>query len=444
MKVAETTSALALYETVGRLAGPALGRAVMRRRLARGKEDPARVCERFGQATLPRPNGPLAWMHGASVGESVSLLPLIDGLRAERPDVAILLTTGTRTSAELMARRLPEGVLHQFAPIDAVGPVRAFLSHWRPALLCVVESEIWPVMLTETRRAGAAAVLASARISERAAKGWARAPRSIASLLGRFDRILAQTDAVAGRVVRLGASPDRVSAAGSLKAAAAPLPASAEALDGWGAALADRPRWIAASTHAGEETAAIAAHRAMAATRPGLVTVLAPRHPERCDAVAAEATAAGLRLARTSAGPSSADRAEIVLVDGLGQLGVWFRLCPVVFLGGSVAPIGGHNPLEPALLGAALVLGRHVETIVEACDALYAAGGLAWVAAPEALGGVVSDMLDAPDRAQAMGVAARSAAVAAGDGVLRRHLEALEPLLPRPVAASRTPLDATA
>lgn len=424
---------LRLYGGVARFPGPALARLVMRRRAARGKEDPARLPERFGVAGRARPPGPLIWLHAASVGESLSLLPLIETLRRERPEMTILTTTGTRTSAALMAERLPEGAIHQFAPVDTRPALRRFLAHWRPDFLGVAESELWPTMLAEAKRAGLPTALLSARVSAKTEERWSRAPRSIAALLGRFDLILAQDAGVAARLARLGADPARLQATGSLKLAADPLPADPAAAAEWRAALAGRPLWLAASTHAGEETAVLAAHRRLAARWPDLLTVLAPRHPERGDAVAAEIEAAGIGLARRSRGARPGPAQGVLLVDVLGELGLWFRLCPLSFIGGSLAPLGGHNPLEPARLGSAPLIGPHAANMTGECALLEDADALIRVEAGS-LADQVAALLDdagAPTAA-AQALAARAqAATAAGAGVTERYLTALAPLLPQ-------------
>lgn len=445
-----TTPPLLLYRGVAATLGPALGSWLLRRRAARGKEDPARLPERLGYPSAPRPEGPLVWLHAASVGESLSLLPLIDALRRERADLALLVTTGTVTSARIMAARLPDGVIHQFAPIDTPPAMRRFLAHWRPDLLGVTESELWPTMLLEARRAGAATALLSARMSERSAARWAKAPRSIGALLGGFDAITAQDEAVAARLNRLGARPSALCVCGSLKHAAGPLPADEEELAAWRARLGARPRWLAASTHAGEEAAVFDAHRRLASRIPGLLTIIAPRHPERGEDVAVAASAAGLSATRRSlderptAGGAGGE-SEIHIVDALGELGLWFRLCPVSFIGGSLVPVGGHNPLEPARLGSAALTGPHVANMEGECARLEAAGALLRVADAEDLGPALERLLEAPSgapnaearRMQEAGLGA----TAEDGGVAARHLAALTPLLPAPRAAERRARD---
>ncbi|MEM9725578.1 MAG: 3-deoxy-D-manno-octulosonic acid transferase [Pseudomonadota bacterium] len=434
------TAPLALYLLAAGSIGPLLAPGALRRRAARGKEDPARLRERFGEASLPRPDGPLVWLHAASMGEALSLLPLIDALRAHRPDLGLLVTTGTVTSARTMATRLPPDVPHQYAPIDTGPALRRFLAHWRPCFLGVVESEIWPNMLRATRRHGARLALISARVSAKSAAIWARAPRSIRSLLDGFDAILAQDEEVAARLSALGADAGRLSIGGSLKQAAKPLPADPSELEAMRTRLAGRPIWLAASTHEGEEAAALDAHVTLAKTRPNLLTVIAPRHPERGAAVAEAAAAAGLRATRRALGqqPNAGDAVHVV--DSLGELGLWFRLCPCSFVGGSLVPVGGHNPLEPARLGSATVVGPHLSSVEREATRLEAAGALIRAADAADLAAALDRLVGHDDARseEAARIGQAGLVATAEDGaVVARYLAALEPLLPPRAGASR-------
>ncbi|MEK9662143.1 MAG: glycosyltransferase N-terminal domain-containing protein, partial [Alphaproteobacteria bacterium] len=269
------------------------------RRATRGKEDPSRIDERRGIPSLERPHGRLVWLHAASLGEAQSILQLVDRLLRDRPNLSALVTTGTVTSADMLASRLPARALHQFVPFDRAGWVRRFLDYWRPDAAIWVESELWPNMLVETRARGVPLALVNARISEKSYAAWRRAPGNARRLLGRFDLILAQDDTIAARLRDLGA--ENVVVSGNLKAAAAALPARADALAELQDTFADRPLWLAASTHPGEEAMVAATHRHAAAGRPGLLTVLVPRHPQRGGEIAVELAAAGFTVARRSA-----------------------------------------------------------------------------------------------------------------------------------------------
>ncbi len=334
-----------------------LAPALLALRAHAGKEDAARRHERLGRPILPRPPGPMVWLHGASVGESLSLLPLIDGLQAARPTLSILITSVTTTSAELLARRLPPGVTHQYAPIDTPAATAGFAAHWRPDVAVFVESELWPNLLLAAKARGAKLALISARLSERSARGWARAPRSIGALLGVFDLVLTQDEPSAQRFNALGARDDGWV---NLKRVGEPLPVDAEALAQAERRAAGRPVLLAASTHAGEETFAIEAFAALA-DRGDALLVIVPRHPARGAEVAALVRRKGLTSSLQSAGEPFGG-ATVHIADALGELGLWMRLARAVFLGGGLAKgVGGHNALEPVRLRLPLASGPHVE-----------------------------------------------------------------------------------
>ncbi|MEH3144285.1 MAG: 3-deoxy-D-manno-octulosonic acid transferase [Methylobacterium frigidaeris] len=402
---------------------PALaGLLAWRRR--RGKEDPARLGERTGRPGRPRPGGPLVWAHGASIGEALSLLGIVE--RLTRRGFTVLVTSGTRTSAEMLAPRLPRGALHQFVPLDAPRYLARFLDHWRPDFAVVAESEIWPNTIMALDRREVPLILVNGRMSERSARGWSRLPGVAHALLSRIAVCLAQTAEEAERFAKLGAP--RVAVGGNLKFDAAPPPSDPQAL----ALLADltrgRPLWLAASTHPGEEAALFAAHRALAPQLPGLLTVVVPRHPDRGAAIAAQATAAGLRTARRAAGGLPGDRVDVYVADTIGELGLFFRLAPVVFMGGSLVPHGGQNPIEPARLGCAVLYGPHVRNFASVCAALERGGGARRVRDGAELTRLAGDLLADPDRAQAMAQAGR-AAVESGTGAVERAMAAIEPFI---------------
>ncbi len=428
---------LGLYRAVGDVGGPMI-RLYLAHRRARGKEDPERFGERLGRPGRPRPPGPLLWAHAASVGESLSLLPLIDRLRAERPERTVLVTTGTLTSARLMAERLPAGALHQYVPVDRRPWVRRFLDHWRPDAALWVESEFWPVLVTETAARGIPMVLVNGRVSERSLRGWQRHPLTIARLLGAFDLCLAQTDEDAARLRRLGA-PD-VACVGNLKTAAPPLPADPAALAELERLVADRPLWLAASTHAGEEAIAGRVHQRLKGRRPGLLTLIAPRHPPRGPAVAAELAALGLGVAVRSQGDAIDAETDVYLADTMGELGLFYRLAPVVFVGKSLTGAGGQNPLEPAHLDCAILFGPATDNFAEIAARLCAAGAAVRVVDEAALVDSVLRLTAEPTARHAMAAAARAVAEAEA-GVLDAVVRAIGP---RIAASGRAHADASA
>jgi 3-deoxy-D-manno-octulosonic-acid transferase len=420
--------ALILYRLLTRMLEP-LAPRLLDGRAKKGKEDPVRVDERLGLTRVPRPDGEVVWLHGVSVGESLSLLPVVERLRTTRPDLNLLVTSGTLTSAALLARRLPEGVIHQFAPVDAPGAVDAFLTHWKPVVGVFVESELWPNLILESRRRGVRLVLASARITEKTVAGWRRFPGAAREILSAFDVILPQDGVSADRLESLGA---RIDGHVNLKLAGEAPPHDGAAFTKLSAAIGDRPVVVAASTHDGEEIAIV---RALDKLADRLCLILIPRHPERSAAIAAALTRDGYRFALRSQGRQPDNDTDLYVADTLGEMGLFLRLADVVVMGGSFSaalekpPVGGHNPLEPARLGKPAVTGPDMTNWAAITEALVEAGGLRIVAAPWDLPAVLAPLLADEKAARAMGDRGRRAAAEAGSG-LERLIEAMQPLLP--------------
>lgn len=411
---------LSLYRAATTALEP-LAPLLLSRRAKAGKEDRARLNERLGRPGLARPAGPLVWLHGASVGESLSILPLVERLRAERPDAAVLVTSGTVTSAQLLARRLPEGAIHQFAPVDTPGGARRFLDHWRPDLAVFVESELWPNLLLEAKDRGVKLALVSAKLSDKSFAGWKARPLAAWTMFGGFDLILAQDARAAERLEALGGS---VAGLADLKFGAAPLPVDEAALASLRVRLSDRPVLLAASTHPGEDEIVLEAWRGLP-SRPHLV--IAPRHPERGPAIADQALAAGATVALRSQEPD--DVAEVVVADTLGELGLWFRLADLAIVAGSLVPgVGGHNPLEPARLDCPVVSGPHVENWLTAYAELREVEGAAFADAP-VLGQRLAALTASPEALDAQAARARSFVVRR-DAETRAGLDRILGLLP--------------
>jgi len=412
------TLPLALYRSAARLAAPLIS-VHLKRRAARGKEDGARLDERLGYARAVRPAGGLVWVHGASVGEALSALPLIAEI--ESAGARCLLTTGTVTSARLLARKYPH-ILHRFAPVDTPGAVAGFLDAWRPDAALWMESELWPNLVRETAARGIPMALVNARLSATSARNWGAAGKSAASLLNAFALRLAQTETVRDRLVRLGADPETTVVTGDLKASRAPDTVDAEVLAALRTALAGRPIWLAASTHPGDEAAALDAHRALGID--GLLTIIAPRHPERGREIAAMAEARGLSVTRRSegAGPTG----DVYIADTLGELALWYALSPVALIGGGWGGFGGHNPLEAAPHGCAILSGDDVPSFAETYARLVAANAVRLLPGRSDL---VSALRDAMGRE---GAAMAEAATIAGEPdplPMARTMEHLRPLL---------------
>jgi 3-deoxy-D-manno-octulosonic-acid transferase len=379
---------LALYRAATTALEP-FAPLLLERRAKTGKEDGARLNERLARPKTARPDGPLVWLHGASVGESLSILPLVERLRVERPEVAVLVTSGTVTSAELLARRLPVGAIHQYLPVDTPGGARRFLDHWRPDLAVFVESELWPNLLLTAKARGVKLALVSAKLSDRSYQRWQARPFAAHELFSGFDLILAQDGRAAERLASLGGT---VAGEADLKFGADPLPVDAAALASLRVRLGDRPVLLAASTHPGEDEIVLEAWRALP-DRPHLVVV--PRHPERGPAVADLALATGATVSLRSQEPD--DSAEVIVADTLGELGLWYRLADLALVAGSlVAGIGGHNPLEPARLDCPIVSGPHIENWLTAYADLRAVQGAAFADA-SVLGERLARLLAEPE-----------------------------------------------
>ncbi len=415
-----TLRAYRLFSVAARLLAP----LALAERARRGKEHRERLAERRGDAGLARPPGPLVWIHGASVGELISVLPLIERISAR--DVNVLVTSGTVTSGGLAAQRLPKGVIHQFAPLDIPTYVRRFFDHWRPDLALFVESDLWPNRILEASRRRVPMILVNGRLSENSYRRWCYLPAAITDLLQRFDLCLARTPADAERLSALGAP--RLITTGNLKLDVPAPPFHEGNLESLKRAIGNRPMVAAASTHDGEEAAMIEAHRRLSPDFPGLLTLIAPRHPERGPAIAERAAAAGMTVRLRSRGELPDTKADIYVADTLGELGLIYRLAPVVFIGGSLVRHGGQNPIEAAKLGAAIVHGPHVWNFAEVYAALDEAHGAEMIADASHLTGRLGMLLAHPAARERVAENAYNTVRSLG-GALERTLQSLEPYL---------------
>lgn len=392
-----------------------------------GKEDPKRRSERLGRAAMPRPAGTIAWFHAASVGETSSVLPLIEALAEFRPDIQVLLTTGTVTSARFAAARIGKQVIHQYVPLDTPDFARRFVDHWQPDIAIFAESEIWPSLIDETKHRGIPLVLVNGRVSDRSYGRWRRRPKTAAALFGVFDLILAQNDLFAERFIALGA-PDAVTT-GNLKMDAPPPVAGKEELAQLKRQTAGRPLFLAASTHPGEDKIIAAVHSQLAAKHAGLLTIIAPRHPHRGADVESLAQSAGLQTARRSNGEKFNGTTDIYVADTIGELGLFYALAPIAFIGGSLVPHGGQNPVEAVQHDAVVLSGPNVGNFSDAYQALRASGGLAAADNAEELAAAADRLLgDAKARKQMLEGGRK--AVSSLSGALERTLERLGDHLP--------------
>jgi 3-deoxy-D-manno-octulosonic-acid transferase len=384
--------AASAYAAAGTAAAPFL-RRMLKNRAGRGKEVPQRLPERFGVAGRPRPPGRLIWLHAASVGETMSVFPVIDALAGH---AQVLLTTGTVTSATLAAERLPAHAVHQFVPLDVPGWVNAFLEHWRPDAAVFVESEIWPTMLRQADSRGIPRLLINASLSAASAARWRRLPRFAETLIFGFRWLHVQSAQDAINFRSLGAAG--LLEWGNMKYAAPPLPVDEAALVAMRAQIPG-PVWLAASTHPGEEDIILRAHALLRRTFPTITTVIAPRHPARGGEFSAPR--------RSLNQPPQPGQPYIA--DTLGELGLFYRLSPFAFIGGSLVAIGGHNLAEAARLGIPVITGPHTAEIPDQIARLRTAGAAVEVIDAATLAAAAADWLRNPELARAAGAAARTA-----------------------------------
>jgi len=414
---------LSLYRFATRAATP-FANQLLRHRLKQGKEHSERLPERRGESDVPRPRGALVWVHGASVGELVAAFPLVERIKGR--GLPLLVTSGTVTSAAIARQRLPPGVIHQFVPLDAPGFVNRFLDHWQPRLALFIESDLWPNLILSCGQRSIPLILINGRLSERSYKRWRYMPSLIGALLANFDLCLVRSRDDAKRYGELGAP--RVSIVGNLKLDVPPLPVDEVKRAALAAALAARPVLAAASTHAGEEQAMIDAHRRLRTSLPRLLTLIAPRHPDRGKEIASLIAAAGLKVSLRSAGNLPDAGTDIYVCDTLGELGMIYRLAPVVFMGGSLVAHGGQNPIEAIKLGAAILHGPFISNFAEIYAALDGAKGADLVGDTDRLAKQAGTWLK-DEAARKRIVAAGQKTVDGLGGALERTLAALDPYL---------------
>jgi len=412
---------LTAYRWAGAAAYPVIGGYVAWR-ASKGKEEHSRRRERYGRAGQPRPDGPLIWIHAASVGETIAVVPLIERLLGH--GISIVLTTGTVTSAQVARERLGERIIHQYVPLDLKPAVSRFLDHWSPDLAIMAESEIWPMTILELGARRVPQVLVNGRLSDRSFAGWQKRSYLAEALFENLAHVVAQSDVDAERFRQLGARPVTVS--GNLKGDTVEPPVDMAELARVRHEIGRRKVWAAVSTHDGEEAAAIDVHRLLRTRHPDLLTIIVPRHPERADAVAVACAEAGLSVARRSAGDTIAPGTDIFLGDTIGEMGLYLRLTEIAFVGRSLTGKGGQNPLEPAMLDTAVLSGRNVQNFREAYQKLAASGAARFVKDKDVLAGAVNYLLtNDAERTRMMQAGRRT--VEGMRGALARTLQTLEP-----------------
>ncbi len=418
---------LLLYRCLSFLGGPVIGLLLFWRKSVH-KEDPDRLSERRGVTRQQRPPGRLIWIHAASVGEALSALPLMQELLARHADLYILITTGTVSSARILAKQLPARAAHQFVPVDRAAWVRRFLDHWRPGMAVWIESELWPNLILKTAARHIPMALVNGRMSAQSYRRWRLGRGSIKKLLGCFRVILAHDEQSAAFLRDLGAP--RAACVGDLKLAADPLGADEAELARLQAAIGNRPVWVAASTHPGEEEIVRQAHVKLREQFPELLSVIAPRHSDRSQEITAKLAIEGMKVVRRSKGELPGPDTDIYLADTMGEMGLIYRLSKIAFTGGSLVPHGGQNPLEPARLGCAILHGPHVGNFTAIYDGMNRAGAARQVNDARELVNAVAPLLRDSGARNTRGLAAKAYALRGRDQVLPHIVAAIEPLLP--------------
>ncbi|MBB4184132.1 3-deoxy-D-manno-octulosonic-acid transferase [Sinorhizobium terangae] len=414
--------ALSSYRWIGTAIYP-LAWSYLAIRAAKGKEDPARRRERYGHASAPRPQGPLVWFHAASVGETVAVTPLIKEIR--RRGISVVLTTGTTTSARVAAERLGSAVVHQYVPLDCKPAVSRFLDYWEPDLAIIAESEIWPMTIVELGSRHIPQVLVNGRLSDRTFARWKKRPSLAEALFENLALVIAQSEVDAERFRTLGALPVMVS--GNLKVDTDAPPHDPKALKEYRQQIGARKTWAAISTFDGEEDAAATVHRALK-DRSGLLTIIVPRHPERCDAVETALIARRLKVARRTRNDPLTPDVDIFLGDTIGEMGLYLRLTEVAFVGRSLFAEGGQNPLEPAMLGCAVLSGGNVQNFRETYQMLAKNGSAKIVRDVEMLAKGVNYLLGNDDMRRSM-IDAGLESVQQMRGALTATIKGLEPYI---------------
>lgn len=422
---------LSSYRLAGAAVFPLIGTYVAWR-ASKGKEDRTRRRERYGLAGRERPSGPVIWVHAASVGETIAVVPLVQHIVGY--GVNVVLTTGTVTSAHVAEERLGKGVIHQYVPLDLKPAVSRFLDHWQPDLAIIAESEIWPMTILELGSRRVPQVLVNGRLSDRSFKSWKKRAYLAEALFENLAHVVAQSEADGERFQALGARP--VTLSGNLKVDTVPPPADEKALASLQRQIGRRPTWAAVSTHDGEEAVAAEVHTMLRGRHRGLITIIVPRHPERTDAIAAQFTAMGLNVARRSTDAKVTADTDILLGDTIGEMGLYLRLTEIAFVGRSLTSEGGQNPLEPAMLDTAVLAGRNVQNFREAYQRLIDSGGAKLVRDRDMLAGAVNFLL-VNEVARHEMMAAGAATVDQMRGALAITLRALEPFIQPLVVKAR-------
>ncbi|MEH6668910.1 lipid IV(A) 3-deoxy-D-manno-octulosonic acid transferase [Halopseudomonas sp.] len=414
-----------LYSLVFTLSLP----LVMLRLLLRARKAPAyarRWHERLAMGGDMRPDG--VWVHAVSVGETIAAAPMVRALLQRYPQLPVTITCMTPTGSEQIRKLFGDQVGHVYLPYDLPWLQRRFLKRLRPQIGIIMETELWPNLVHESGAAGVPLVLANARLSERSARGYQRVAWLVRPMFAALDWVAVQTEAEAQRFAKLGVQRKAMTITGSIKFDLQPDPAvlqqAAKLRSEWG----QRPVWIAASTHGGEDEQVLAAHRQVLESQPDALLILVPRHPERFNDVARLVQGAGFSMVRRSTGDTPMRADQVLLGDSMGELMMFYACADVAFVGGSLIAHGGHNYLEPAALGLPIVSGPHSFNFAEISQLLEGAGALQRVQDQRALALAVCDLLREPTAARQAG-ATGLAVVRDNQGALERLLEGIDEVL---------------
>ncbi|MBC2887051.1 lipid IV(A) 3-deoxy-D-manno-octulosonic acid transferase [Ochrobactrum sp. CM-21-5] len=426
-------SMLSAYRLLGSAAYPFVGTYIAYR-TSRGKEERLRRGERYGKSAIVRPQGPVIWAHAASVGETVAITPLVERLVAT--GIHIVMTTGTVTSAKVVADQLGSKVIHQYAPLDLQPAVNRFLDHWKPDLAIGCESEIWPTTVLSLGTRHVPQVLVNGRLSDRSFTAWQKRPALAEALFENFAHVVAQSELDGERFRTLGARPVTVS--GNLKVDTALPPADSKSLSVLQRQIGGRRTWAAISTHDGEEEIAAEVHKMLKVRYPHLVTIIVPRHPNRAASIEIMLAEKGLKVAaRSRKEPIEVDT-DILLGDTIGEMGLYLQLTEIAFIGNSLTKEGGHNPLEPAMMGTAVLTGRNVQNFRESFQRLIKNGGARIVKDRNMLAGAINFLFNNPQHLRTM-INAGVNTVKDMRGALERTLVALEPFIQPLVLQAQLP-----
>ncbi len=423
MKNLWARTALRLYRGLGSLIYPFTG-PFLRFRASRGKEDRARRGERYGYASWERPSGPLVWLHAASVGESLAIMPLIS--RMEAYGINLVLTTGTVTSASIAEEHLSNRTIHQYVPMDMKKAVCRFLDHWQPDVAVFAESEIWPTTIQELAARNVPQILVNARLSDKSNKRWSRRPSLAQAVFGQLSQVVAQSEVDGDRFRTLGAP--WVTVVGNLKTDVGAPKADPQQVSHLKEMVGDRPSWLAISTHDGEEESVGKVHIMLKEHAPRVLTVLVPRHPERREAVTTTLKKLGLNVVSRGSGEPITEGTDVYLGDTIGEMGLYLQLGDIAFVGRSLKAEGGQNPIEPALTNTAILSGRFVQNFRETYHALLESGGARLVRDEHMLASHVLHLLRNEKDLQTMQRAALET-VTEMQGAFDRSMEALDPYI---------------